>query len=120
MTLKSEHGRNKPSGFTLIEIVLILLVVSVLAAVAIPKFGQFYSGLRLSGAADKLVNDIRYTQSLAATTRNHHKVTFPGSTSYQVIDISTGNPVKDPLTRGNLIVDLTQTEFSGVSITIPT
>jgi type II secretory pathway pseudopilin PulG len=119
MTLKLEPGR-KDSGFTLIEIVLILIVISVLAAVVTPKFAEFYSGIKLSSAAKKLVNDIRYAQNLATTTRTHHKISFTSAGSYRVLNVSTGNPVRDPLTQADFIVDLTRSEFSGVNITLPT
>jgi len=39
--IKSDHGMLKESGFTLIEIILVLVILSILAATAIPRMIDF-------------------------------------------------------------------------------
>ena len=40
-SIKSDHGMLKESGFTLIEIILVLVILSILAATAIPRMIDF-------------------------------------------------------------------------------
>lgn len=50
-------------GFTLVELVLVLLLIVVLAFVALPRFSQ--NTLELSGQAEQVATDIRYAQTLS-------------------------------------------------------
>ena len=54
---------GQPTGFTLIEIVALLLLVGVLAAVAVPRV--FTTGGDALAEADRLRANLRYAQSLA-------------------------------------------------------
>ena len=51
----------KKSAFTMLELVFVIVVIGILSAVFIPKFGQN----KLSEAANQLIAHIRYTQHLA-------------------------------------------------------
>lgn len=52
---------KKTPAFTMLELVFIIIIVGILAAVLIPRMGQS----RLREAADQVVSHIRYTQHLA-------------------------------------------------------
>lgn len=58
--MKNATFREKPA-FTMLELVFIIVIVGILAAVLIPRMGQS----RLREAADQIVSHIRYTQHLA-------------------------------------------------------
>ena len=51
----------KRVGFTMIELVMVIVVIGILAAVGIPKLERDYA----QEAADTILSDIRYTQHLA-------------------------------------------------------
>ncbi|WP_345993704.1 type II secretion system protein [Sulfurimonas sp. HSL-1716] len=51
----------KRSAFTMLELVFVIVVIGILAAIFIPKFAQN----KLSEAANQVISHIRYTQHLA-------------------------------------------------------
>src|SRR6266550_6080814 len=52
-------------GFTLIELVVVLLLVAILAFVVLPRFSQ--NTIELSGQAEQVASDIRHAQTLSMT-----------------------------------------------------
>ncbi len=54
---------RRPSGLTLVEMMITLLVLAILAAGAIPAMGSFLEKSRLKGAAESLFNDLGYARS---------------------------------------------------------
>lgn len=116
-------------GFTLIELVMVILLLVILAAVAIPRFNIF-GGMKQGNAALKIASDIRYAQNRATTTQKRHRINFNSSTTY---DIKYCNDIyntttctcptawvlaTDPYTSGNFQISL-DNDFSGVSISSP-
>jgi prepilin-type N-terminal cleavage/methylation domain-containing protein len=59
--------RHKNPAFTLIELVLVIVVLGILAAVAIPRFDRDVS----QEAGDNILSAIRYTQHLALMDYKH-------------------------------------------------
>jgi prepilin-type N-terminal cleavage/methylation domain-containing protein len=54
---------RRHSGFTLIEIAAVLVIIAILSTLAVKRMGG--SGISAYGDADRLVSDLRYAQSLA-------------------------------------------------------
>lgn len=57
--------KNRSAGFTLIEILVVLAIVGILVAMAVPSFNTMLMRRSVQGAADALVTDIRYARSEA-------------------------------------------------------
>ncbi|MDZ4340165.1 MAG: type II secretion system protein [candidate division NC10 bacterium] len=102
------------AGFTLIEMVLVILLLGFIAAVVIPRFPRHpKAGL----AARRLVSDIRYAKELSMRLQTMSGVYFISSTEYRVFqnnDINTA--AKDPHTGTDFVVTL-DGQLSGVTIT---
>lgn len=107
-------------GFTIIELVLVIIVAAIIAAVAVPQFGRYYSGIKVSNAAMKIASDIRYAQNRATTTQQRSQVKFTSTDGYDINACASytsstctcsswGTPVK--------AIDLTKTEFYNTTIT---
>jgi len=70
-------------GFTLIEMVSVILVLGIISAVAIPMFDQ--SSINATLVADTIQTDIQYTQELAMTRDQNVSIIFAnGATSYDL------------------------------------
>ncbi|MEW6325020.1 MAG: prepilin-type N-terminal cleavage/methylation domain-containing protein [Nitrospirota bacterium] len=102
------------AGFTLIELVIIILIIGVLTIFALPKFDQ--SGAQVAAVAKKLTEDLRYAQGRAVATQIPHGVVFSGCTGgnctqYRIAEFdAAGMPTvsaKDPLTGQDFVVEMT-------------
>lgn len=87
---------DKANGFTLFELIIILVLVGLLSIVAIPVF--LNEGLRVTPAADQIAGEIRYAQSLAMTHGESHSFNVSGdsfsisSESGGAVPLSNGDP----------------------------
>ena len=94
-------------GFTLLEVILILMILGVVAAVGVPEIASVAVEYRLDAAARELAATIRSVQDLAVTNAREHAVMFSTATnSYVVISVNavtpfylSGDVVAHPLTR---------------------
>jgi prepilin-type N-terminal cleavage/methylation domain-containing protein len=106
-------------GFTAIELILVIVILGILAAIAYPRF-QGLPGIRVSAAAQAIAADIRYAQSQAVSTAYNYKVYFYASTnSYSVYQVNRSSGaetiISNPLKAGNYPVAL-NTDYPGVTI----
>jgi len=77
-------GRRQPEGFTAIELIIVILVLSVLAGTVIIK-NPFSASDYSTIAADQLIADIQYTQMKAMGTGSARAISFtPGSREYTI------------------------------------
>jgi prepilin-type N-terminal cleavage/methylation domain-containing protein len=76
--------RTSPA-FTLIELVLVLVVLTVLLAIAAPSLRGWSRGTRLRDAGEQVLAAARYARSQAVTTGANHRVEFDaGTNAYRV------------------------------------
>jgi prepilin-type N-terminal cleavage/methylation domain-containing protein len=84
-------------GFTFYELLMVILVILILAAIAIPRAGSVVQQLRLRGAAWQLAGDLRLARQRAVTLRTRLRVCISGcaitvpSRAYSV-EIDRGTP----------------------------
>jgi prepilin-type N-terminal cleavage/methylation domain-containing protein len=66
--------RRRPDAFTLIELVLVLVVLTVLLAIAAPSLRGWSKGAKLRDATDQVLTATRFARSQAVTTAAVHRV----------------------------------------------
>lgn len=67
-------GRARARGVTAIELIIIVSLMVMLAAVAVPTMSPVMMSGRLRGAAWQLAGDLRLTRQKAITLRMRHRV----------------------------------------------
>lgn len=117
-------------GFTIIELVLVIIVVAIVAAVAVPQFNRYYGGIKVGNAAMKIASDIRYAQNRATTTQQRSQVNFAaGGASYTINSCAILDYTSSICTCGGAgwtpvkAIDFSniKSEFFGVTLaTVPT
>lgn len=75
-------------GFTLIELVLVIVIVAVLGAIALPRFSQAAARQQLDAAADRVIKDLELARVRARAMNGWATVTFDAvQNSYQFNDV---------------------------------
>jgi type IV pilus assembly protein PilE len=94
------HNRN--AGFTMIELMVVVVIVAVLAAIAIPIYGKYIKNSRLTEGTGRIGEVITASKAWAQEHPN-----------------ATGNPVWPAAQNGGSIgiVDLTSSELFSYAIT---
>lgn len=94
--LRTHHSELSlsQSGMTIIEMIAVMLIIGILAAVVIPKVDYLTStGPSVDGAAYMVASDIRYAQEFAMANRVLKSVIFnSGSSVYTFSPISSLDP----------------------------
>ena len=65
---------KRQNGFSLPELIAVIVIASVLAATALTKWSG--SGINLAAQAERIASDIRYIQSYSATHDQRYRINF--------------------------------------------
>lgn len=102
---------HRPRAFTLIELVIVIVLMGVLSAVAIPRFASASTRYRVDAAVQQIIADLNVTAALANRGSAAHTVFFePDDELYTLVGQSSlSNPAVDR------VVDLSGEPF-GVNL----
>lgn len=92
------------TGVTLVELMVVLAIIAITAAIAAPLFLLNLPHQRLKSAALDLIADTRLARSLAVSNNTHYFICFTGDTQYQI------DEVQDPDTATDCTSSNTPTE----------
>lgn len=79
------------SGFSLLEMLIVLIIIAVLVGIVIPKIGRIVRHERVNRAAQVMVQDLQNGFAMAGRQRAPVRLTFTGSTkTYVFTDRASG------------------------------
>ncbi len=92
-------SRFRSSGFTLVEMVLVVVILAIAAMMAIP-FATSGTSTQLKGAATIIASDLEYAKSMAISRGKKYAVDFDeGAESYSIKD-ANGVIINHPVKKG--------------------
>jgi len=109
--------RNE-KGVSFSELLVVISLLGVLSAFAIPFFNSFLPGYRLNGAARQILSDFMLMRSRAVKENNTYLVTFTPPTQYLLHDDDNGNGTVE-VQEWSLARNLAQ-NYIGVTLTATT
>jgi prepilin-type N-terminal cleavage/methylation domain-containing protein len=121
--------RKNKKGFTMIELMVVVVIVGVLAAIAIPIYGKYIKNARVTEATGRMGEIITACKAWAMENPNASGVPMWPTAAGGIVDLSATdnftygitatNPAGPPAPLGTLTVTATGTnKMAGVSVVI--
>ena len=105
---KSNDGHNlrgRIRGFTLVELLIVIAIISIAALTAIPMMSSAAS-MQIRSAANMLTADLEYAKSMAISRAQNFSVVFDASADSYRIEDQYGNVLPHPVKKGfNYVID---------------
>jgi len=105
---KMPDRRTDRRGFTLVEMMVIIVIVGILASISAPSIFRSVQGNRLRTNADRLAADLQYARSLSIATSQILRFTAT-PLGYQLTNPNTGTVIRETDLEHDLSLAANQT-----------
>ena len=79
-------------GFTFIELMIVVVIIGVISAMAIPRFGRIMDSLKLKTSGREIISALRLARSYAVTQKSQFGVYFDPEINQYVLFKDKSNP----------------------------
>ena len=109
-------------GFTMVEVIIVLLILGIISAVAVPSIKSSLDEIKLDGAAREIISAIYYAQSSAIKEGEDYKVNFNKvQERFKCDNVVTSLTTLHPVDRKPYNIDFKLAgQFQGVDIVTAT
>ncbi len=102
-------------AFTFIELVAVMVIVTTLGAIALPRYARAVSHYRLTSSINRVVADINAVRSLAMATSKTQTITFNATTDTYTATGLASLENNGATYKANLTAEPYKTDISAVS-----
>lgn len=88
-------------GLTLVELMVLIGILGLVTAMAIPQFASFTRSNQLATSADRLAADLQLARSLSIASGRVYRV-MADLDGYRIVDLSAGTVVRDHAFEGRV------------------
>lgn len=111
--------KSRSGGFTLIEIIVVIVIIGIITMVAVPQMANTLRTKRLYDAVEKLNDDLNYCRDYAISQRTNTWIDYNiGLNRYRLFygtSLPTRLPLIDPARNSSAWLTISD-DFTGVSL----
>ena len=94
-TIRGKGKERSDGGFTLMELMVVLVIFSIVTAIALPGLNKFLRSIELSGTVDRMATSLRVIRQRAVTENNNYVAVLGAHDNIDWRDDDDNDGVKD-------------------------